>query len=139
MKAFAFVIVFFIGTAFAEDDLKSEAEHYLLVHSSAVEGMRWMKWWRDTADQMQKDNPAISGEDVAADTYLFTYLADRRKKLQKDQPVTLTDAEKVELCRFYLLYQLRNWPLPERIRPLATAKNYKYILDGNDLRELDKK
>lgn len=118
-----------------ESDLRAEAQQYLEGHSTEVDGVKWMKWWKDTSDQMQRDNPSMSGEAQAANKFLFDYVADRRKKLKPKEPVKLTDDEKVCLCRFYLLYKLRSWDLPEKLKPMVTKEHYDYIFNGKPLPE----
>lgn len=103
----------------SEDGLRAEVQQYLAANSTPSEGLRWMKKWRDTSEQMQKDNSFISGEQAAANLCLLRYAAERCSKLKPGEVVKLTKEEKIEFCRFYILYQLRGWDLPERLEAIA--------------------
>ena len=130
------VLLLFLGgcipRGYCEDDLTQEARLFLANHSSAAIEAKWRKAWDSrVATAAQVDS--FPGEEALADATLFDFLADSRSKFsvktEGDKDVIekraeLDMREKLEICRWYLLYKDKGWGFSERVAAQLTQANY---------------
>lgn len=112
------------------DDLSVEAKAFVEKHSTEKAESLWMKKWEQRCAEYTDSNPAMSAESFA-DQSFFGYLVSQRKKFEEN---AITDAERLEVCRWYLLYQKNQWALPDRISAYMTRENYsKWFLNSENV------
>lgn len=121
----------------AEENLSKIAHDFLKDHSSEDDDKKWAKKMLSRLDDMIKDNDAISSQNAAADIVVYDWFADRVGKFEKDQP--LSSEEKVEICRFFTLYEDNHWNWPHKLAKEITFENYKkWIADAPGIASTEK-
>lgn len=142
MKSSYFAMLLLVGIALnlsvrAEEDVYDEACNYVKDHSTPEAEQKWFKSWVKKADQMMLDNPQISTDSKAADEILLRYLRDRRKKLgdvQKGEHAEKLNAdEKLEICRWYLLFKDKQWQIDHDLADFITKDNFKRYIVGDEV------
>lgn len=97
---------------------------YVQTHSTEKAEKAWLKKWSQRAEQMQNDGLATS-EQSAADRVIFDWIADRYERFKKAE---ITPEERLQVCRWYLLYTSRGWKMDERVEVYLTVENAKKVL-----------
>lgn len=120
-------IIGLMWQSLAEEDCQKEALAYVKASSNDSVERRWVKNQEARFEQKQKDDASCSCDSKAADKMFFDWLADRKKKFDPPQgqaPQALTAAERLEVCRWYLLYKAKGWVIDADIGDCITKANF---------------
>jgi hypothetical protein len=111
MKFIWILYVLFLPIVYSNDAVYVEKAKAFIVKYSTVEiEKKWQKRWKERVEQALKDNDALN-ENSYTDTVLMDWLIARRNI--KEEEITIED--KLQACRFYILYKEKNMELPERV------------------------
>ena len=120
-------IIGLMRQSMAEEDCQKEALAYVRANSNDSVEQRWVHNQEERFAQKQKDDASCSCDSKAADKMFFDWLADRKKKFDPPQgqvPQPLTPAERLEVCRWYLLYKAKGWTIDADIGDCITKSNF---------------
>lgn len=125
----ALAVALVCGAALAEDDLQPQAQACVEKHSTKDAEAKWRAAWAARVAENERTD-AASNEEQYAGRVLYDWLADRRGAFKKKE---LQDAEKLELCRWYLLFKEKRWSFPGRVREHLTVENFRAYIGAFEL------
>lgn len=111
----------------AEEDCRKEATAFVQAHSNDTAEQKWMRSQESRFEQKQKDDASCSCDSKAADAIFLGWIRDRKTKFdpppgKPQQP--LTEAERLEICRWYLLFKSKGWTIDADIGDFITKANF---------------
>jgi hypothetical protein len=127
----ALLFVCMVGAcAHGEELLDSNAAAYLQAHSDQnADASSEHAFFRNAAEAM-KENESISDESRYADDKVLDFFSDRKKHFENSDSNPLSDKDKIEIARWYLLYFKNGWRFPSRIAVYLTKSNFERDMEG---------